>query len=125
MRIDNVVLTIAPVTLDQTLCHIDVSWVLAVPYWEAGSWCREVVEITGGTPPKTLLCWRSEPWRLPPASPKAEDGVHHRVSRSVPTRLAPAGLRELPWETLRATVCAEPVAPVGHVSPGHAPRSSK
>lgn len=70
--------------------QVEVSWVLAVPHWEVGSWCRETVELRPGNPRgggEPIVRWRSDPWCLNPVG-SPEDGVYHHIVRQVPSQLA-------------------------------------
>ncbi len=117
------------------LWRIEVSWVLAVPYWEAGSWCRETVALVdarAGADGDALVRWTSEPWRIDPAR-QPEDGACFRIQRRAPAQLAGpevvdvnpdyeglilsprfiALVRDRNLDQLKAVVNVQPVLPSG------------
>lgn len=69
---------------------VEVTWVAVVPYWEVGSWWREIVELRAGGPGQegaAVLRWRCDPWQVA-VEGKPPDGTNHRIKRAVPAQLA-------------------------------------
>lgn len=88
--IEKAALKITPVVSGAALWQIEVSWILVVPYWEVGSWCRETIELVEGELGQggaELVRWRSDPWQIV-AEGDPPDGAHFRIRRQVPAELA-------------------------------------
>lgn len=109
-RIEKAQLLIHPVVPGAGLWRVEVSWVLAVPYWELGSWCSETLELfegekgAGGAP---VVSWHSPPWQIKAdASPVDCSMVH--IERHLPAQLVgPAVLDVAPDHDLVEMVPAE------------------
>lgn len=140
--IENAELKITPAVPPSALWRVEVSYTLVVPYWEVGSWCREVAEVVEGEAHgggAEVLRWRSDPWQIV-VDDEPPDGTHFRIRRHVPSQLAGSSVldvnpdgtavdaMELPgeepvvlvWLTkdrrldrLHARIVVEPVLPMG------------
>lgn len=88
--IENADLKITTVVSHAALWRIEVTYTLAVPYWEVGSWCRETVEVVEGDPLQdgaAVVRWTSDPWQIA-VEGAPPDGTTFRVRRAVPAQLA-------------------------------------